>query len=100
MNARLQTWFPFNIQVCLNGREWLARQLARRASPFHRADNCFTWLGKLYWQPLRKGVADLHRRAEISHRSNERSRTPAPSASSDARSWVIPQGAAIGRGHR
>ena len=65
MNARLQTWFPFNIQVCLNGREWLARQLARRASPFHRADNCFTWLGKLYRQPLRKGVADLHRRAEI-----------------------------------
>jgi hypothetical protein len=45
MNARLQTWFPFNIQVCLNGREWLARQLARRASPFHRADNCFPWLG-------------------------------------------------------
>jgi hypothetical protein len=45
MNARLQTWFPFNIQVCLNGREWLARQLARRASPFDRADNCFTWLG-------------------------------------------------------
>jgi hypothetical protein len=45
MSARLQTWFPFNIQVCLNGREWLARQLSRRASPFHRADNCFTWVG-------------------------------------------------------
>jgi hypothetical protein len=45
MSARLQTWFPFNIQVCFNGREWLARQLARRASPFHRADNCFTWVG-------------------------------------------------------
>jgi hypothetical protein len=25
MSARLQTWFPFNIQVCLNRREWLAR---------------------------------------------------------------------------
>jgi len=44
MNVRLQTWFPFNIQVCLNGREWLARELARRRSSFHRADNCFTWL--------------------------------------------------------
>ena len=28
MNARLQTWFPFNIQVCINGREWLSRQMA------------------------------------------------------------------------
>ena len=25
MHARVQTWFPFNIQVVLNGREWLAR---------------------------------------------------------------------------
>jgi hypothetical protein len=28
--------------------------------------------GKLEWLPLRKGVADLHRRAEVSQRSNER----------------------------
>ena len=27
MHARIQTWFPFNIQVGLNGREWLARQM-------------------------------------------------------------------------
>jgi hypothetical protein len=45
MNARIQTWFPFNIQICLNGREWLARQLRRRGSGFRRDDNCFTWLG-------------------------------------------------------
>jgi hypothetical protein len=45
MNARLQTWFPFNIQICINGREWLARQLLRRGqNNFKRADNCFTWL--------------------------------------------------------
>ena len=44
MNARIQTWFPFNVQICLNGREWLARQLERRHSDFKRADNCFTWL--------------------------------------------------------
>ena len=25
MHARLQTWFPFTIQVCLNGRLWLAQ---------------------------------------------------------------------------
>jgi hypothetical protein len=44
MSARLQTWFPFNMQVCINGREWLARQLSRRGAMFARADNCFTWL--------------------------------------------------------
>ena len=27
--VRLQTWFPFEIQVGLNGREWLARQMDR-----------------------------------------------------------------------
>jgi hypothetical protein len=27
MHARIQTWFPFNIQIGLNGREWLARQM-------------------------------------------------------------------------
>jgi hypothetical protein len=44
MNARIQTWFPFNIQICLNGREWVARDLARKDSAFKRADNCFTRL--------------------------------------------------------
>jgi hypothetical protein len=45
MGARVQTWFPFSIQIWLNGREWLARQLDRRHSAFRRVDNCFTWLG-------------------------------------------------------
>ena len=25
MSARIQTWFPFRIQICVNGRTWLAR---------------------------------------------------------------------------
>lgn len=46
LHARLQTWFPFNVQICLNGREWLAGQLARRGrTDFERHDNCFTALG-------------------------------------------------------
>lgn len=46
MGARIQSWFPFAIQITLNGREWLARQLQRRRrSDFRRHDNCFTWLG-------------------------------------------------------
>jgi hypothetical protein len=44
MNARLQTWFPFSIQVCLNGREWLARQMDGAGLRSVQRDNCFTWL--------------------------------------------------------
>ena len=48
MSARIQTWFPFNIQVCLNGREWLARQLvACGSTDFLRHENCFLRLGDL-----------------------------------------------------
>lgn len=46
LGTRLQTWFPFNIQIWLNGREWLARQLqAKGRTDFVRHDNCFTVLG-------------------------------------------------------
>jgi hypothetical protein len=44
MHARLQTWFPFTIQVCLNGRSWLARQMDRIALKYVQADNCFLCL--------------------------------------------------------
>ena len=26
MHVRMQTWLPFTIQICINGREWLAQQ--------------------------------------------------------------------------
>jgi hypothetical protein len=44
MHIRLQTWFPFSIQVCLNGREWLARQMQRARLGFEKRDNCFARL--------------------------------------------------------
>jgi hypothetical protein len=44
MNARIQSWFPFNIQICLNGREWLARQMDRAGIRYGRAENCFPWI--------------------------------------------------------
>lgn len=42
MHLRVQTWFPFLVQVCLNGREWLSRQMRSAGIGFERADNCFT----------------------------------------------------------
>jgi len=42
MHLRVQTWFPFLVHVCLNGREWLSRQLHTAGLTFTREDNCFT----------------------------------------------------------
>lgn len=41
MHLRLQMWVPFSIHVCLNGREWLARQLTGAGIGFDQRDNCF-----------------------------------------------------------
>ena len=40
-HLRLQMWAPFSIHVCINGREWLARQLTRTGIGFDQRDNCF-----------------------------------------------------------
>ena len=42
MHIRLQTWVPFTIQVCINGRSWLAEQLDGAHVGYERHDNCFT----------------------------------------------------------
>jgi hypothetical protein len=44
MHLRLQTWFPFNVTLCLNGHEWLARQMEGEGLKFARQENCFRWL--------------------------------------------------------
>jgi hypothetical protein len=44
LNVRLQTWFPFTMHVCINGREWLARQMDTAGLGYVRRDNCFTEL--------------------------------------------------------
>jgi hypothetical protein len=41
MHLRLQTWAPFSVHVCINGREWLARQLSAKGIGFEQRDNCF-----------------------------------------------------------
>lgn len=41
MNIRLQTWFPYHIQVCLNGREWLRRSLEQERIHFLVKGNKF-----------------------------------------------------------
>lgn len=45
LHVRVQTWMPYAVQVCVNGREWLARQLDKTSIEYRRADNCFLSLG-------------------------------------------------------
>jgi hypothetical protein len=42
--TRLQSWFPFTMHVGLNGRDWLACQMAQAGLAYQKKDNCFTWI--------------------------------------------------------
>jgi len=61
MNARIQTWFPFNIQICINGREWLSRQMDKKGVLYVRKDNCFPRLANATLaQKLMDGQCDIN----------------------------------------
>jgi hypothetical protein len=45
MHVRLQTWFPYTIQVYVNGHDWLARQMSKAGLGFVQRDNAFIQLG-------------------------------------------------------
>lgn len=47
MHIRLQTWLPFTIQVCLNGRRWLGNKLQQAGIAFVQHDNTFTEIADL-----------------------------------------------------
>lgn len=70
MYARIQTWFPFRIQVGINGREWLARQMDQAGMKYRQQGNCFVWIEdwmaaqklmdqqlKIDWSGLLNGLA-------------------------------------------
>jgi hypothetical protein len=60
-HLRLQTWFPFLAQICLNGREWLARQLDRAGIRYRRRDNCLPWIADL---PRAQALMDQQMRTD------------------------------------
>jgi hypothetical protein len=45
MFVRVQSWFPFQVQVYVNGREWLARALRREGIAVTTKDNCIVEVG-------------------------------------------------------
>lgn len=60
-HVRVQTWYPFTVEVWINGREWLARQMDEAGVAYVRRDNCFTHLA----DPLRaQSLCDAQQRAD------------------------------------
>ncbi len=59
-HVRLESWLPFTIKGCLNGRHWLERDLLRSGIKYIKQDNCFRW------------IADTQRAQEL---ANEQLRT-------------------------
>jgi hypothetical protein len=59
MSARIQSWFPFPIQVCMNGRLWLEQKMKRRGMSYIAADNCFPYVED--WAAVQK-MADAQRK--------------------------------------
>ena len=47
MHIRLQSWFPFTIQIYINGRERLSRRLDELSIGYLRHDNCFLQIDDL-----------------------------------------------------
>jgi hypothetical protein len=74
MHLRVQTWMPFNLHLCLNGREWLSRQMDAAGLKYVRKENCFTWVAdvaaaqqlleeqvRFDWEPALAGIVqEMH----------------------------------------
>lgn len=44
MFLKIQTWFPYNVQIYLNGREYLSRLLHKEGIPFAMYNNSFSYI--------------------------------------------------------
>jgi hypothetical protein len=73
-HVRLQTWLPFGVRVCPNGREWLCRDLDREGVGYERRGNCLARVadaaraqGLLGAQPRTDWPALLGRPADGAH---------------------------------
>jgi hypothetical protein len=60
MHVRRPTWFPFTMQVYVNGHDWLARQMEQLRLVFRRLDNAFLSIARPERaQHLARGFATL-----------------------------------------
>jgi hypothetical protein len=60
MHVRIQSWFPFTIQIYINGRELLSKKLTKGGIEYSTYDNCFTAIDQL--QKVQKLAQKLERK--------------------------------------
>src|SRR3712207_4047320 len=86
-HIRLQSWFPFEIQIWANGHEMLARALDRHRIRYLRAGNCFLRMSN--WQAAQRLADKLvaHRWPRLlNHLARWVGRSPRP-ASAATTGW-------------
>ena len=44
LHVRIPTWFPFTMQICINGHDWLSRKLDRHGIEYRKIENAFVWI--------------------------------------------------------
>lgn len=44
MHIKIQSWFPFMVQIYFNGHEWLTQQLIKENIPFEMYNNSFSYI--------------------------------------------------------
>ena len=44
LHVRVQSWLPFSVDLCRNGRAWLAHQMDSAGIDYDQRDNCFIWV--------------------------------------------------------
>jgi len=62
MSIRMQTWAPYEIQIALNGREWLRRSLDKAGCGYHMSGNKFLHIDD---PDLAQGFLDQQARVEF-----------------------------------
>lgn len=87
IHTRTQSWLPFTVQVCLNGREWLARQLDEAGIGYVKKDNCFLDIADL---PAAQQLFDQQLRTDWSALLNGLMRQSNPAHDAMFGSWPVP----------
>ena len=45
MFIKIQTWFPYNVQIYINGREYMSKLLSKNNIPYEMYNNSFSYIG-------------------------------------------------------
>jgi hypothetical protein len=95
LRVRVQTWFPLQVQVYLNGHEWLARKLTARGVEHTKIDNVFARIEDL---PRAQRLSDRFAHLKWPQILNGYARQVVPQLGDVLHGCRHPQSSLLGRG--